>query len=311
MYRFLFVLAVVAFWLLGGLAANAQPQDLELQEQLHKYGVFLSPNPLDGMGLLATISSDKLDSGMAVKLLRRVKNLTEIGLHLGEGKLTADHLKLIKDLPAVKRLEVHAYQLSDQDIKTIATLKHLEGLTLESAEFTDVHLRALQTMTGLQFVSLACVEVSPKAVAELKIALVLVKSFHVERFAIRLLPSQKISPNDDLLTKLRKEKFNAALVGIRSYHTLIRGGFEHATYSSREFLDLAHHLKHAAMDLNEPVLKMNVIDGLVELWKRADREAIHLMESGRLRRHQHQIIRCNLLDAQILQVQLRKQMDKK
>ncbi len=140
MTRILFIV-VVALWLSGKAAVHAQGQD-EVAKQLRKFGISgypLFPLERDIDHWTAEIDGSRPDFPDAARFLRRFKNLEKIRLDLGATKLTDEKVKLIKDLPTVKRLDISATQLSGQEMQEIASLKQVEYLTLESQEFSPAY----------------------------------------------------------------------------------------------------------------------------------------------------------------------------
>lgn len=307
------VVAVVAFWVSGEIPGRAQLVDEKHAALLRKHGIeiihFEDSAPVNLVN--ARIVSPDPSPAKVTELLRPFKKLKSLGLVLGPAGVTEGHLKIIKDLPTVTRLNIEAVQLSEQDMKKVATLQQLESLSLGSMEFTDAQLRPLQMMKRVKRIELECAEFSPTALAELRGALIQaesVEAFTMPRLAYFL--PLKIAPDEMPLTKLKKEKVNEMVAGVQQFVNLIRAGAER--YSSNNFIELVKNLKDSVLDLDDPVTKMAVVDGYVDLMKIAEAEVRSARDAGGggLKPYQFHLVRYYYLDAQVLQLQLRKQLKK-
>ncbi len=284
----------------------AQEVDEKYAEQLRKHGIIV--HPLDTEDVRAYITK-KADPAKAPELLNRLKNITVLCLLLDDGLLTDGHLKMIKAFPKLKAVEIRSHQLSEQDIARIVTVGQLEEITLESREFSEAHLRLLQKLKGVKRLHLDCVDVSPKALAEFEKALG--ESLSVFRFpSLSFFPALTILDAEDVAMKLKKEKVNAALAGIQSYMTLVKAGS--ASYFNLELVEMARNLKAAALDLDDPSLRLKLVDGYVQLLALAAEEAEHAFKAGggSFKPYQYHTLRYHHFDARLLQLQLTKQSKK-
>jgi hypothetical protein len=314
MSRILSIVAL-ALWLSGQATVHAQSPD-EVAKQLRKLGVsgydpFLGERDRWTAGL----DGSRPDFVEAARLLRRFKNIEKIRLNLGATKLTEEQAKLIKDLPTVKHLEIVAIQLSGQELQEIASLKHVEDLSLESQEFSAALLKPLHEMKGLKRLWLISAnEIPPAAVGDLKNALTEPDQVIAAQVpAIFFFQPLAVAPGDSPIAKLKKEKFNAALAAVRGNERTIMAGGRNSYRSSAPSLEIARVLKEAILDLDDPALRLKAIDGYVDLMKVAEEETRIKLELGAqgVDPETHQIARYHYLDAQLLQLQLRKQAEKK
>jgi len=65
------------------------------------------------------------------------------------------------------------------------------------------------------------------------------------------------------------------------------------------------------LDLSDPSVRIKLIDGYVDLLKLAETETRIMLEAGSLRPEAADLVRYQYLDAQVLQLQFRKQLEKK
>ncbi|MBI1832534.1 MAG: hypothetical protein HYR84_13925, partial [Planctomycetes bacterium] len=119
-------------------------------------------------------------------------------------------------------------------------------------------------------------------------------------------PAMAILPKDDAFTKLQKEKLNAAISEINATYLQARAGkihFADIGESGRRFRD-------AVVDLNDPKATIKVVNAFVELMAHAQKDAEASFSAGRLDPERAHRIRYYYLDAQILQMRLKKQLAK-
>jgi hypothetical protein len=315
--RWLFLLLVGAAGFVNGLAyGQSQPSEDELLAKFREQGVFLQPIDPSKKEMMASVRVSNAETLIALDALSKVKDLTEIRLGVVEAIWTEPCLKRIKSFPGVKQLEIRADEMTVADFKTIVTLKQLERLTLECADLSDAQLRQLHAMKDLKELRLICLQVSPKTLDELKRALPQAISIEVERMLLLFaLPPVKISSTEDGLTKLQREKFNAALAEIRIFVGRLKAGQLNLAGNDSEgprvFLESGQRLVAAALDLNDPPFAMKVVDGHVQLLAQIYKETESQHQAGQVHPQTFYRVQYQYLDAQILQIRLKKKLEGK
>jgi hypothetical protein len=290
------------------------PSDNEVFKKLEKHGIFPGPIGPFGKGTVAlhcTINLADSETLKALRLLRHVRELTEIHIFVAEPKHMEECLKLIGELPKIKVLHLEADRFPDKDLKIIAAFKQLEDLSLGFPDVTDEQIRELHALKDLKTLKRLYVlyaQASPKVLEDLKDALKQVKEVTFEKdLRIQLL---KISPKDDPITKLQKEKFNAAASELNLRLDFSRSG--KGRMSDPSALGALQRLRDAALDVSDQELKLKVVNHYVEFMESAYKEIDERFKAaiGGSPEHFHQL-RYYYLDAQILQLRLKKQFEAK
>lgn len=265
----------------------------------------------------AGIDVARTDLRKAAELLPRQKGLLGVDLRLEDTPLTDEELKLLKSLPAARDLQISASQLTERDVNMIASLKHVENLSLASRDVFPELLRPLQAMKGLkQLTILSGNKFSEAAEAKLQKAFPGVKvgtnaSSVFPTPAIYFFPLIKPAETDSAEAKLKKEKFNAALAAFRHIQAKIRAGTRDFTYADDPMLLNMQAFKNSILDLDDPGMRVKAFDAYVDLTKIAEKESQFKLDAGNLDPYKYDLIRYYHLDAQLIQLQLKKQAEMK
>lgn len=303
--------------------SQEQPDHEQLFDKLLNLGIRLGfdsrsdPGQVEAIPRLAILPSKDFDPNQVIDLLGQVKNLGKLAVDLKDGELADRHVKIINAFPKIKAIEISRFELSAKEMATIAKFQHMEQLELTSRTFSSDQLKPLQEMKGLKKLHLTCAKFSPTELAQLKKTLPQVKEIDMIRIpAVVMTAPMKAAANDDAVTKLRKEKYNAALNGLQSYYELIMaGGATHRdeppTFGSGPFVELATNLKDCALEMNEPAMKLQIIGDYVDLLEIAESENLVRMKVGTMAPYKYHRTHYYYLDAQLLKMQLEKQLEKK
>jgi len=65
---------------------------------------------------------------------------------------SADLLDLVRELPNVEEIQLQGCDVSDDDLKKLATLNRLEGIGLNETSITHQGLQHLSEIKGLKFI---------------------------------------------------------------------------------------------------------------------------------------------------------------
>ena len=152
-----------------------------------------------------------------------------------------------------------------------------------------------------------CGEVPPKSLENLKRALPQANvHFQATLFSL------KIADADDVLTKLKKEKFNAALARL-PHVTVIPVGRTPIDWDTvtAKFLEGSRQLVDAALDLDDPKLAMRTLDAHVNLMEHAFKRAEEKYKWAEMSPDNYFAIRYQYFDAQILQLRYKKKLQAK
>jgi hypothetical protein len=90
------------------------------------------------------------------------------GLLLNDMQLTPAEVADLGRLPYLRRVVLFRTNVGDGDLKPLAGCPHLESLNLVGTNVTDDAVPALLELTGLKYLCLGDVRMSPEAVAKLK-----------------------------------------------------------------------------------------------------------------------------------------------
>ena len=94
-----------------------------------------------------------------------------VGVNLDLTKATDSDLKDLKELTALKALNLWGTQITDAGLKELKQLKGLQELGLCGTQITDAGLKELKDLTGLQLLRLNNTEITDAGVKDLKQAL--------------------------------------------------------------------------------------------------------------------------------------------
>jgi hypothetical protein len=306
----LICLVIVLFCI---IPANARGQEAakekELADLLKKHGIQLDADFLGKGATTAVINVVDADTVKALEMLKQVKNLLNVKIHVEDTKLVNESLKRIADLPQLKRLTLSARVLNADDLKQLLRLKLLEDLTLKCEEMADAHLKQLHAMKGVKLVHLCSAQLPSKSFEELKRALPKTDiQFQVVPKLAFAWPL-KISNDDGTLARLQKEKYNVALATVQIQWEKFEQGT--GQIASRDFADSLRRLSDAASDLNDPGFTLKTLEGQVEVM-----EIVFLISEGRykngqMRPEELQEKRYDYLDAQILLAKHKKKLELK
>ena len=131
------------------------------------------------------------------------------------------------------------------------------------------------------------------------------------RPAMATFPPLKIAANDSPAAKLKKEKFNAALSAFRRIDALVVAGKPGRTYGDPGTLEVTRSLKDSILDLDDPALRMKAFDAYVDLTKFSEKDSLIKLEAGAIDPYKSDLTRYRRLDAELLQLQMKKQAEKK
>lgn len=116
-----------------------------------------------------------------------------------------------------------------------------------------------------------------------------------------------ILAKDKGVVKLQKEKLNAAVAELNVLTKMVEAG----KGTVAEFVEAAGRLKDAAVDLNDPKLTMKIVNDYVGLLAEVHRVTELRVNAGNDRMDSLHRVRYYYLDAQILQLRQKKQLDAK
>lgn len=117
-----------------------------------------------------------------------------------------------------------------------------------------------------------------------------------------------ISPKDDALLKLQKEKLNAVIAELNYGYELYKDGkvtFEGVTIAA------SGRLKDTVLELNDANVTMKTVNAYVELMEQAHKDTETRFKAGTLSPQAYYRERYYYFDAQILQLRVKKQLDGK
>jgi hypothetical protein len=237
-------------------------------------------------------------------------NLDEIILAKADAKWTTACLERLNDFPKLKVLRVEASALGENDVKSIAKLKALEHLKLECPKFSESQIKLIGDMKSLQSFHLAALDFPPKSAKLLRVALPKVNEFYLEHIpAILSAPLVEIAKNDTPLAKLQKARLNAALNGMKSICQDSRIGSAHL--GGPASLEMMRHLREAILELDDPGLAEPIVRDYVQLAEIAfNAKDARFRQFGESTKENH-LLECVYLDAQIIQLKLKKKLDDK
>jgi hypothetical protein len=307
---------------------NVSVVPLDLSTRLGRYGIQLGE--VEGGAVIELTHRRSLQM---MDILRRVKPLTRVQvtvafakdvqacldklkplsdmaeLRIGAERLSETELNLLAQLKQVKQLQISVESMTEKELSQLSAFAHLEGLSLVYLDITEkevAQLHALKSLKKLRSFHLAHLRLTTKTLAELEEALGQVKIVTFEQGeAIRPL---YIAPNDSPLVRLRKEKFNVVakelLLILQSRHS------GRCFNSTPLWHDSMRRYRDAALEIDDPRLKMRVVNDYVALMERIDKDTERLYKIGHERDTPGAYfrVRYEYLQAQILQLELRKEM---
>lgn len=296
MRRILLGLVIGTFSMNGEGSGQDPMLEREATDQLEKRGVVIERG-------MAVVRSPDAKTIQALGLLQHVR-LVGIEISNLESNHMAECLGHLGALQNLKALSLDAVHLTNKDLKKIASFTQLEGLALFSPSITDANigqLHALKGMKNLRWLRIVHGKVAQEALMDLKRELAPLTNLYFEKdMTLHPLP---ITPKDDGLVKLQKEKLNAAIAEINTAYREFRGKVRFLTPECT----FCERMKNAITELNDPKLTMNVANELVEFMDRAHRDTGESQKGSAI----YQRTRYYYLDAQMLQMRLKKQLDAK
>jgi hypothetical protein len=324
MRSFVFALTILSFFIPSEAFAQEKLSQKELEEKLKKLGIELrraSSFGLDPDAQSAYFQRVDQNTLRGLDLLRQAQNLAEIVLDLkkADAKSATACLERLNDFPKLKYLHVRFATVRDNDVKWIARVKSVERLDLECPGISEGQIKSIGEMKSLKYLHLTALEIPPKSAKVLRAALPKIEGFQLQQIpAIHSTPPLKIADNDTPLVKAQKAKVNSALKGIKLF-CVDRPSLDGArNLWNPKAMELMRELKDALLELDDPILTERIVQDYVQLTEIAfkvndmvftrerfdggtDRgfsAEVHLME-------------CIYLDAQILQLKMKKKRDNK
>ena len=91
-----------------------------------------------------------------------------VGVKRWNGDLTDADLKLLKELPQIKELDLFSTSITDVGMKELKNLKHLTNLELRYTKVTDAGLKELRELKQLRTLNLWGTQVTDAGIKELK-----------------------------------------------------------------------------------------------------------------------------------------------
>jgi hypothetical protein len=323
--RCLFAVLICVTFLVGGEPrCHAQPapdkikEIIRLEELFRGYGIFVYPHMVPDkagkekqIGTVASFLFPTCKSLDGIEKLALVPDLTSVHASLGDDKLTNDFLDRIGKLPkTVKELEISINCNSNADLKKLAAAKHIQRLYLAFPDIDDTQVRqlhALKDLKQLKHVTLAHLHAPPKLLEELKRALPNVEKIDFDRIELAI-PTLRIEREDSALVNLKKEKLNAAVLGLNdAFHKR----FEPRVQDEEMIADASRRVTAALADLNDPGLTMKVVNAQVDLLGKKHEELRQRFTAGSIAPETYYRARYEYLDAQILQMRFKKQSEAK
>jgi hypothetical protein len=128
------------------------------------------------------LSSQKItDAGL--RHLAGLTRLEELNLNWNRGVTAAEVVRLVKDRPKFRRLELGGLKFRDDDLKDLRGLKHLRGLSLRGTLVTDRGLPQLESFRELRELSLMSTGAGDEGLKHLK-ALIALENLDLDRTAV-------------------------------------------------------------------------------------------------------------------------------
>ena len=192
-------------------AQPGTPEERNLLKALEKKGVAVhdityGPEKT-GLVIDTLISTPQNLEGL--DLLRTFKGDLRVHLEFANTKYVNPALESLARLPELKVLSLRVTRLTTEDWKRLQAIKQLEQLWLKYPELSDDESRHLHSMKNLKKLDFQCFGISDKALVELGKALPEPTDFRFWPLPhVLSLPPLVISAEEDLLTKLKKQKFN-------------------------------------------------------------------------------------------------------
>jgi uncharacterized membrane protein YgcG len=328
-----FIIALAAGGCLVSTMAAQETFPKSFYDELKTYNIELYA----GFPHTAKISLKDAKTLKGMELLRAAKSLAYVDLDMQNSESTEEYLKLLAGFADLSTLQIRNGTLKEKDIERIGALKSLSRLMIEYPEFTDHQLKQLEPLKTLKqpyFIELRYKNfVTPDLEARLERAFSgRPYLFLVEDISWRLAKTVNIGANEDQLTKLKKQKFITAAKALQASFEATRnsnsssssgsssssssgsgssGSAKNAREGWGDFAAAAKMMKDAVLELDDRQLALDLVNDYVRYIEKAHTACEKRFHEKSLSASEYHFVQYSLLDAQILQLQLRKQLQKK